>query len=216
MRCFLVSLIFFLTMASARAATPPVYLWLETEWFDGVEGSFVYWTGTAKPTGTWGIAGPGVSPEWTTGGESEWNSMGAPAAETKAECHRDVTIPRAGKNRVWVRYVDHRKKTEPFTASVLQGDKTAGAAELGVKPIVPENDEYQLYWGFSFGWASFDCDLTRGPARVRLAIDKAGQAWRQVDAILLTDDLDYTPVGREKPPFGYLASFDLRPKDGAA
>ena len=110
---------------AARASAPPVYLWLEAEWFDGVQGSFAYWTGTAKPTGTWAVAGPGISPEWTQGGESEWNSTGAPAAETKAECHRDVTVPRAGKYRVWVRYVDHRKKTEPFTAAVLQGDKVA-------------------------------------------------------------------------------------------
>jgi hypothetical protein len=37
-----------------------------------------------------------------------------------------------------------------------------------------------------------------------------------VDAILITDDLKYEPVGREKPPFAYLAAFDLQPKDGAA
>ena len=34
--------------------------------------------------------------------------------------------------------------------------------------------------------------------------------------MLITDDLAYTPVGREKPPFAYLAAFDLQPKDGAA
>ena len=73
---------------SLSAAPPPIYLWHEPEWFEGVEGSFAYWTGTAKPTGKWGIAGPGISPEWTQGGESEWNSMGAPAAETKADCRR--------------------------------------------------------------------------------------------------------------------------------
>jgi hypothetical protein len=205
-----------LAASAAHAAPPPVYLWVEAEWFDGVEGSFVYWTGTAKPTGTWGVAGPGISPEWTQGGESEWNSIGVPAAETKAECRRDFVVPRAGKYRVWVRYVDHRKKAEPFTVVVRQGDKDAATAELGVKPVVPSNDEFQLYWGFSFGWASFDADLAQGPARLRLVIDKAGEAWRQVDAVLLTDDLDYTPVDREKPPFGYVASFDLRPKGGAA
>src|SRR6476661_6949553 len=82
---------------------PPVYLWLEPEWFDGVTGSFGYWTGEAKPTGTWGVAGPGISAEWTQGGESEWNSMGAPAAETRAICGREMVIPRAGTYRVWVR-----------------------------------------------------------------------------------------------------------------
>src|SRR5881397_4238921 len=81
---------------------PPIHLWFEPEWFEGVQGSFAYWTGAAKPTGSWGIAGPGISAEWTQGGESEWNSMGVPAAETKAACHRDLTVPRAGRYRIWV------------------------------------------------------------------------------------------------------------------
>ena len=211
------SLAFLIAFAStARAADkPPVHLWLEPEWFDGVSGSFGYWTGEAKPTGSWGIAGPGISPEWTQGGESEWNSMGAAAAETKALCGRDLVIPRAGKYKVWVRYVDHRKKTEPFTVRLLQGGKPAASGELGVQPVVPENDEYQLYWGFSFGWCMFEGTLAEGPARIEVAIDKAGEAWRQVDAILITDDMMFTPVGREKPAFAYLSSFDLQPKDAA-
>src|SRR3954468_9979915 len=106
----LLSLLLFASPAAAQLK-PPVHLWLEPEWFEGVSGSFAYWTGTAKPSGSWGIAGPGISAEWTQGGESEWNSIGAAAAETKAECHRTVTIPRAGTYKVWVRYVDHRRKT---------------------------------------------------------------------------------------------------------
>src|SRR5215472_4596426 len=100
------------TIAPALADKPPIYLWFEPEWFDGVEGSFDYWTGKAKATGHWGIAGPGISAEWTQGGESEWNSMGATADETKASCQRDFIVPRAGKYKVWVRYVDHRKKKQ--------------------------------------------------------------------------------------------------------
>src|SRR5262245_2635487 len=84
----------------------PVYLWHEPEWFEGVKGNFAYWPGpgTAKPTGAWGIAGPGISAEWSQGGESEWNSMGAPAEETAAKCWRDVIVPRGGSYKVWVRY----------------------------------------------------------------------------------------------------------------
>src|SRR5262249_43450855 len=67
-----------------------------------------------------------------------------------------------------------------------------------------------------FGWASFDADLPAGPGRLRLIIDRAGEAWRQVDAVLITDDLTYEPVGREKPPFAYLEAMKLRPADGAA
>src|SRR5207244_2668780 len=88
--------------------------------------------------------------------------------------------------------------------------------ELGVQPVVPANDEYQLFWGFSFGWGALDAKLSEGSARLILSIDRAGEAWRQVDAVLITDDLSYTPVGREKPPFAYFSSFELQPKDGAS
>lgn len=209
-------LLAFLALSTPAVAAPsPVYLWHEPEWFDGVEGSFAYWTGTAKPTGTWGVAGPGISPEWTQGGESEWNSMGAAAAETKAECHRDLIIPRAGKYRVWVRYVDHRKKKVPFAVIVEQAGK-AQRGDFGDKPVVPVNDELLLYWGFAFGWGSFDAELAKGPARLRLVIDKAAEAWRQVDAVLLTDDLTYVASERRKPHFGYYHAFGVRPTSDAA
>src|SRR5438094_1152392 len=76
----------------------PIYLWHEPEGCEGVKGSFAYWPGPgkAKATGSWGIAGPGISAEWSQGGESEWNSMGAPAEETSAKCWRDIIIPRDG------------------------------------------------------------------------------------------------------------------------
>lgn len=211
------------TITRAAAPAPPpepgqkppaVYVWLEPEWFKGVQGNFAYWPGPAasKPTGSWGVAGPGITPEFSQGGESEWQSMGADAAETRAACERAVVVPRAGAYRLWVRYVDHREKTEPFTVQVEQNGRPVIAGELGAQPLVPPNDEYMLYWDFSFGWAPLEGKLEEGPATLRVVIDKPGQAWRQVDAILLTDDLEYTPVGREKPPFAYADSFDLRPR----
>src|SRR5438067_13750738 len=120
MRAFVLATLMLAITAQVHAAKPPVYIWLEPEWFPGVEGTFAYWTGDAKPTGHWAVAGPGISAEWTQGGESEWNSMGASADETKAECHRDFLVPRAGKYKVWVRFVEHRKKTQPFSVSITQ------------------------------------------------------------------------------------------------
>jgi hypothetical protein len=195
---------------------PPIHLWFEPEWFDGVKGSFAYWTGSAKPSGAWGIAGPGISAEWSQGGESEWNSLGAAAEETSARCQRDLIMPRAGDYKVWVRYYEHRKKTAPFRVAIEQGDKAVFGAEYGVKPVLPANDEYQLYWGFSFAWAGFDAKLSEGPAKLILSIDKKGEAWRQVDAILITDDVKFTPSGREKPRFAYQDAFAIRASDGAS
>jgi len=201
------------TLVRAQQAPPPVYIWLEPEWFEGVQGSFGYWSGPAsmKATGSWGIAGPGISAEFSQGGESAWNSMGVAPAETNAECHRQLTIPRAGQYRIWVRYYDHREKTEPFTVSVEQAGQGAVKGELGMQPVVSPNDEYELYWGFAFGWGSVQGQLQAGPSTLRLIIDKPGQAWRQVDAVLITDDLNYVPAEREKPTFSYENAFTLTP-----
>src|SRR5471030_289230 len=132
--CFLLAGWSSIVVAQER---PPVHLWFEPEWFEGVKGSFNYWTGNAKPTGSWGIAGPGISAEWSQGGESEWNSMGAVAAETSAKCHRDFIVPRAGNYKIWVRYVDHRKKTQPFRVRIEQGGKEVFASDFGHVPVVP-------------------------------------------------------------------------------
>ena len=182
----------------AAVASPAIHLWHEPEWFPGVEGSFNYWTGTQKPTGSWGVAGPGISAEWSQGGESGWNSIGAASQETKAECGREIVVPRAGKYRVWVRFVEHRKKKSPFTLSV--GGKSH---VFGEKATLPLDDEYLLYWGFSFAWDSFDAELAQGKTALKLAIDRKGEAWRQVDAVLVTSDLGFVPRGREKPRFAY-------------
>lgn len=210
-----ISFLLFSPFAIRAQTQPATYLWYEPEWFDGVKGSFAYWTGTAKPTGAWGVAGPGIAAEWSQGGESEWNSMGVAAEETDAKCYRDILVPRTGEYRVWVRYVEHRKKSSPFRVTMERGGSTLFNAEYGVKRVLSANDEYQLYWGFSFAWAAFDTNLTEGPAKLSVVIDKAGQGWRQVDAILITDDLKFTPHGREKPRFVYQDAFDVRVKDGA-
>src|SRR4026207_1709018 len=59
----------------------------------------------AKAPG-WGMNGPGVSAEWTQGGESEWNSAAASADETSATIYQDLEVPRAGEYRLWIRYAD--------------------------------------------------------------------------------------------------------------
>jgi hypothetical protein len=208
-----------LAMTAPLRAAEPVYLWFEPEWFEGVEGWTEYHGGPerlAQVQNRWGIAGPGISAEWTQGGESEWNSMAAGPNETKAECHRDLYVPRSGRYRVWVRYYDHREKAEPFRVRIEQAGKPAIDGKLGTQPVLPPNDEYMLYWGFSFGWASVEGDLKEGGATVKLIVDEKAETWRQVDAVLITDDLGYTPVMREKPPFAYFDAFTRRPKDGAA
>src|ERR1700674_4774326 len=94
-----------------RPNTHPEYIWFEAE---NMRGFATQPTGEpilnpswqnlskAKAPG-WGINGPGVSAEWSQGGESEWNSAAASADETAAKIYQDIEIPRSGNYKVWVR-----------------------------------------------------------------------------------------------------------------
>src|SRR5437763_14724563 len=99
MRIFLAVLELLLGCSSAvAAAKPPVYLWLEPEWFEGVHGSFAYWTGSATPPGGWGVAGRRSSAESTQGGDRGGAAAGAATEVTTAGGRRGVCNRRAGKS----------------------------------------------------------------------------------------------------------------------
>src|SRR6266705_2260319 len=89
----------------------------------------------AKAPG-WGINGPGVSAEWSQGGESEWNSVAASADATSGEIWQDFEVPRAGEHKVWVRYADFANKTENFIVRITQQGREVAQHEFGAKDII--------------------------------------------------------------------------------
>ena len=158
----------------------------------------------------WGINGPGVSAEWTQGGESEWNSAAASVDETRATIYQDLEVPRAGRYALWVRYADWANKTENFTVTIAQNGAEVFRHEFGAKDVIDPHDEVSMYWGWAFTWDSAAAALQKGPARVSIVIDKAAGARRHVDCFLLTNDLQFKPNGRAKPDFAamrYLRSW---------
>jgi len=157
----------------------------------------------AKAPG-WGINGPGVSAEWSQGGESEWNSVAASADESKGKIYQDLEIPREGNYRVWVRYADWANKTETFTVRISQGERELFRHEFGIKDIIDPHDEVSMYWGWTFAWDGANAQLGKGPARVSLEIEKPAQARRHLDCVLLTNDLAFVPEGRRKPDFAAM------------
>ena len=122
----LIALLSCATNLSAQTKPSPEYLWYEAENMRGfttgklgaptLNPSYLNLP-RAKAPG-WGMNGPGVSAEWTQGGESEWNSAAASADETKATIYQDLEIPHAGAYRLWVRYADWARKNEHFYKSV--------------------------------------------------------------------------------------------------
>jgi hypothetical protein len=152
----------------------------------------------------WGINGPGVSAEWTQGGESEWNSAAASADETRATLYQDLDVPRAGEYRLWVRYADWAKRSENFTITIAQDGAEVFQHEFGAKDVIDPHDEVSLYWGWAFAWDSANVTLKQGVARVSIVIEKAAEARRHVDCFLLTNDLAFKASGRQKPDFAAM------------
>lgn len=152
----------------------------------------------------WGMNGPGVSAEWTQGGESEWNSAAASANETSAELYQDFEIPRGGQYTLWIRYADWAGRNENFTVTIAQDGAEIFRREFGAKDVVDAHDEVSMYWGWAFAWDNATTSLEKGPARLSLLIEKPAAARRHVDCFLLTNDLAFKPSGRQKPDFAAM------------
>jgi hypothetical protein len=157
----------------------------------------------AKAPG-WGINGPGVSAEWTQGGESEWNSAAASADEERATIFQDVEIPRSDDYRVWIRYADWASKTETFVVRITQAGKEIFRHEFGKRDIVDPHDEVSMYWGWAFTWDGAASSLQKGPARISIEIKDGADARRHVDCLVVTNDLAFVPSGRRKPDFAAM------------
>ena len=207
----LVLILLFLSATSSYPQTKQSveYLWYEAENMRGFSttptGEPVLnpaWMNPPKEkTPGWGINGPGVSAEWSQGGESEWNSAAASADETKATIYQDIEVPRPGDYHLWIRYADWAKKSENFTISITQNGREAFRREFGAKDIIDPHDEVSMYWGWAFAWDSANATLSKGPARLSIVIERAAEARRHIDCFLLTNDLAYQPAGRRKPDF---------------
>ena len=212
------------------------YLWYEAENMRGFQtnarsepvlnASWVNPSKTVVPG--WGINGPGVSAEWSQGGESEWNSAAASRDETQATIHQEIEVPRDGSFKVWVRYADWVRSTESFTVRVTQGGREVFRHEFGARDVLDQHDEVSMYWGWAFAWDGAQAELKKGPARLSIEIEKSADARRHVDCWLVTNDTGFVPQGRMKPPFAAsLALSDyararqpliplLEPDEGAA
>src|SRR2546421_7819859 len=96
------------------AASDSEYLWYETENMRGITETSrhepqlnpSYLEIPAAKAPGWSISGPGVSAEWSQGGESEWNSVAASADATHGTIWQDLEISRDGEYKLWGRYAD--------------------------------------------------------------------------------------------------------------
>jgi hypothetical protein len=190
-------------------ASPPYeYLWYEAENMRGLTETSrhepllnpSYLDLPAAKAPGWSISGPGVSAEWSQGGESEWNSVAAAADETRGIMYQEIEIPRAGEYKLWVRYADFGNKSENFIARISQG-REVFRREFGAQDVIDSHDDVSMYWGWAFAWENATASLAKGPARVSIEVERPSKARRQVDCFLLTNDVGFVPDGRRKPDF---------------
>ncbi|HEY0764415.1 MAG TPA: hypothetical protein VGD61_18710 [Pyrinomonadaceae bacterium] len=216
-------LLFLVPSIYSQTRPPGEYLWYEAENMRGfttgklgepiLNPSYLNLPRDKAPG--WGINGPGVSAEWTQGGESEWNSAAASADESRGTLYQDLNVPREGQYTFWVRYADWAKLNENFTVTIAQNGAEVFRHEFGVNDVIDPHDEVSLYWGWSFAWDSANATLKQGPARVSILIEKVAGARRHIDCFLLTSDVGFKPSGRQKPEFAtnrYLRNWAITRK----
>jgi len=185
---------------AARSATAAESIWIEAEHARGVRGSCFPDRG-GKTSGHWALSGPGIAPEWTQGGESEWLSVACAPDDDKAAAVVEFEVPESGGWTLWSRYRDWRKETELFAVRVEQDGRPPQQLVFGERPAadVDEDDELKLLWKWAFAWDSRAIHLVRGSARLTLLAHARQKVHRQVDCFCLTTDKDYHPHHREKP-----------------
>lgn len=177
------------------------HLWIEAEHLDGIQG-YCWPMGRPdmkKTAGHWGLSGPGWAAEWNQGGESGFLSIAAGADDDKAVATKTIEIPSDGKWFVWVRYGDWREKTERFQIKLEQEGAAAWTGRYGENPVVEEDNEAKLYWGWAFGWDKREVTLKKGSAKLSLMTTTKDPEPRQIDVIVLTTDADYRPLIKDRP-----------------
>lgn len=176
-------------------------LWVEAEHLSGIRG---YCWPMGKPEmkrtdGRWGLSGPGWAAEWCQGGESGFLSIATGAEDDRAEATTTIEVPEAGNYFVWVRFGDWREKTERFQIVVEQPGAPAWTGNYGEHPVVEEDNEMKLYFGWAFGWAKQSAPLQKGPAKLTLQSTTKESVPRQIDVIVFTTDANYRPLMKERP-----------------
>jgi hypothetical protein len=176
-------------------------IWIEAEHFDGIRGNC--WPmgkpEMRKTKGHWGLSGPGWASEWIQGGESGFLSIGCGADDDKAVATKTVEVPVKGKYRVWVRFRENRGMTNRFLVKLSPKGGAATTLTYGQKPNVEEDNEMKLYWNWAFAWEGHEVELAAGPVNIELASGFKEKECRQIDCLVMTTDMDYRPLIKERP-----------------
>lgn len=168
----------------------PIYIKLETEDLAGVsaQDSKSVW----QQYMAW-------YPHWSRGGASGWWSVKAAPTVEKSEISKEIYVPQDGNYSIWVRYQDYTNKAEPFNITFNQDNNNA-QMEFGLSEIITKSDS-QISWNYA--WEKKSVNLKKGLAKVRILVNQTAEVARAVDALILTNDINWIPQERGFPPQAY-------------
>ena len=147
-----------------------------------------------KTAGHWGLSGPGLGGGVEPGRRERLSvDRHRRPTTTRPSPRKTIEVPAAGKYYVWVRYGDWREKTERFQVQIEQAGRPPWTGSYGEKPVVEEDNEMKLYWGWAFAWDERDgrtrrkgrrrsssLSTTQGPAAAADRRDRADDRRRAI------------------------------------
>ncbi|HKB05633.1 MAG TPA: hypothetical protein VKD90_25650, partial [Gemmataceae bacterium] len=95
-----------------------------------------------------------------------------------------------------------------FNVRLTPPGDNAVTLTYGTRPNVEDDNEMKLYWDWAFAWEGHEADLPAGPVTVELASAFKEKECRQIDCLVLTTDLDYRPLIKERPAHPTRAVLD--------
>ncbi len=101
----------------------------------------------------------------------------------------ETELPKPGVYAVWLRYME----VGGYLAKYYFRIEDAAGRVLVEKELANDAEYNRRHGGWS--WLRFEVDFPSPKARVRLVKRDAGLTYRRVDAVIVTDDLEYRPEG---------------------
>lgn len=89
-----------LTAFALRKVVAAESIWIEAENLQGIHG-YCFPDMDQKTAGHWALSGPGIAPEWTQGGESEWLSIACGPDDATAAAVTNFEVPEAAEWQLW-------------------------------------------------------------------------------------------------------------------
>ncbi len=149
----------------------------------------------STPTDGWKVA-----QNSQTRSASRVKTLHGATGDVNSVATKRISIPEAGKYRLWVRYLYHQRWRGAFHVAIIQKGKQLAAKDFDTQPL-PQTRDWQYVWDY------VDANLPAGELQLELSktANKNCIGYvRHVDCFLLTSDASLKPNHLEYGPQTFL------------